>query len=280
MNIDKQGLKDTVLNFLIPLLALVFSGIMIFVFIWPYFREKEELLIEYDSKVALKKQLDDKLDKLNTLLDFKDVIDENSNLVANLLARDSDVPQLLTQVDTIAKEAGLTVSKLSYSMAGTGSEVEGVADIMVQFAVEGNRDQLIAFLELLEGSARLVNVDKFRFTERSEDGVLNCTSVLLSPYLFVESSAVTDDPITLDITSQEFMDLMEKVKAYKVYKSIVTIEVPKEEDLEVIEDIGETEEPIPEEGGEVPEELIEAIEATGESPEVPDLPSPEFDENI
>ena len=41
--------------------------------------------------------------------------------------------------------------------------------------------------------------------------------VLESPYQFVNSTAVTDDPVNLDITKDDFVTIINKVKGLKYY---------------------------------------------------------------
>ena len=255
MTINKQAIRDTIVNFLIPIICIGLSGALFVAFIIPFIRSHKELAAEVEQTRSLRDQLSRKLDALNNLIDFKDAIDEHSGIVSEVLVSETKVPFLLTQVDTIAKESGLSVNKLSYSTssAGGAEEVTSLEYVTVQLGIKGNRDQLITFFDTLENSARLVDVDTYRYAEQSDaSSEVTSTIILKSPYLYVKSTAVTDDPITLDITSQDFLDMMQKIKQLKLYKSEIPIEIPAEE--EEIE-LSETE--VPE--TEFPEEYLEVV---------------------
>jgi hypothetical protein len=47
---------------------------------------------------------------------------------------------------------------------------------------------------------------------------------LSSPYLFVESKATTEDPITIEIKDQAFLNFINKIKELRVYTTVVGTE--------------------------------------------------------
>ena len=236
LNINTNSIKEVLVNFLIPLIALAVSGMLGIFVIIPSVKGLPLLKEDIAQKAALEDQLSKKVDNLSKLVNFKQVVDENVALVSNALVSEALVPQLLTQIDLIAQEAGLKVDKLSYSFSDPAKTTAPVAagapvpppalysSVVVNLGAVGSYNQLGAFLENLESAARLVDVSTFRYTmnEDKESSALQITVILQSPYLFVDSSAVTDDPVTLDISSKSFVDLVNKVKALKLYEVSVT----------------------------------------------------------
>ena len=228
LNINTNSIKEVLVNFLIPLIALAVSGMLGIFVIIPSVKGLPLLKEDIAQKAALEDQLSKKVDNLSKLVNFKQVVDENVALVSNALVSEALVPQLLTQIDLIAQEAGLKVDKLSYSFSDpaktTAPPPALYSSVVVNLGAVGSYNQLGAFLENLESAARLVDVSTFRYTmnEDKESSALQITVILQSPYLFVDSSAVTDDPVTLDISSKSFVDLVNKVKALKLYEVSVT----------------------------------------------------------
>ena len=102
----------------------------------------------------------------------------------------------------------------------------------------------------------------FRFSEESTDddsGLYSAVFVLRSPYLAVESSAVTDDPIEVDIASQQFIKSLSKIRELTFYDitadtKFVDLEESEAEEVEEL-----PEEQIPE-GEEVTQDVEELVE--------------------
>jgi len=117
--------------------------------------------------------------------------------------------------------------------------------------VNSSFEQLVLFMELVEKAARYVSVSNFRYSvsEDREEGVSRISSSfsLDSPYLFVESSAVTDEPIGIDIKSPDFVNFMDMLKGLDYYDFVnrniqAEEEKPEEEQTEeetVVENTGE-----------------------------------------
>ncbi len=114
----------------------------------------------------------------------------------------------------------------------------------------------------VENAARLVIVENFRFSQsQTKDGQkLGINFVLISPYLYVESDAITDDPIDLDIGDGEFLELINKIKNLKHYD-------PYEIDLSI--PVEET--PVEEEGA-LPVEEGTPVEGEGTESPMPENP--------
>jgi Tfp pilus assembly protein PilO len=221
------------MNFLVPLIALGLSAVMGFVIIYPSVKSLPALKLEVESKKALEAQLSSKLDNLKNLTEFKSVVDENSMLVQKVLVDEPLVPQLLTQIDQIAKESGLDVTKLNYSFsenagAPVGATAADVAKaaaaqtsyktVDVALGTTGNFDQVVVFLQNMEKAARLINVESFRYSaDQKEPFKLDVSFSLVSPYLKVESSAVTDDPVTLSLSDANFVQFINTIRELKYY---------------------------------------------------------------
>ena len=219
VNVEAEIVKDAILNFIVPLVALAVCIMLGVVFILPAYKALPDLRVQIGEKTQLRDVLVSKKTALNKLVDFKSVVDENSNLVNKVLVSEPLVPELLNQIDQIVKESGMNVSKLSYAYGGVAEDVK-YQSVDVSLSNEGTYEQLITFLRNIEDAARIINISTFRYNIDSSEGIdrVAANFTLVSPYLFVESQAVTDDPVTLDISEQRFIDFINRVKIMRFYE--------------------------------------------------------------
>ena len=225
MRINLNAIKHFFINFLIPIISLAVVGVLFALVIYPSLIKLPVIKKEVEYKIKLKDQLDAKLKNLNRILDFKSVVDEDSSLVSQAISSTTDVPQLLTQIDTIAKDSGLNVSRLSYSFGETATTAIGGEKVdekinevvIVNLGAQGSYPQVKNFAQNLEDSSRLINIKDFRFSLDNDTKLLDVVFVLESPYQFVNSTAVTDDPVNLDISKEDFVNMINKVKGLKYY---------------------------------------------------------------
>lgn len=252
---DSAKLKDFAVNFMVPLISLGVTVLLGLLVIYPSINSKPELEQELADKEELNTVLTDKVATLKRLVDFKDVVSQDSELVDRVLVSEDLVPELLSQVDFIARSAGLEITRLNSQNRAVDSkkETSAMPEVEVSLGVVGNFNQFIVFLEDTENAARLVNTSNFGYSANSKDpNVLNFNLSLVSPYLYVNSSAVVDEPVGLDVSSGDFVDLVNRVKEMKYYDP---------ETLAPVEEI------IPEEPEEGTEEAAEV-----ETEPVEDLP--------
>ena len=221
-SINSEGIKNTLLNFITPIIALVITVALGLIVILPSLSNLPIKQAELSDTQALESNLRTKLSVLNRLLDFTTVVEEDGKLFTQALTDEPMVPELLTQIDQIARESGLAVTKLNYSITDAqslGGQALPYNVVVVNLDTLGTYDQISTFLSRLETAARLVDMVNFRFASESSagEGIFSSTFILSSPYRFVSSRAVTDVPVTIDITDARFLAILEKVKALKFY---------------------------------------------------------------
>jgi len=143
----------------------------------------------------------------------------------------------LDQVNQIATDSGMSVTRLSYSYGSTStmsSETEvkkPYSSVTVSLGTDSSYDQIIVFLQSVENAARFLSVPNFRYASSMNatgDKKLSSGFALDSPYLSVQSTAVTDEPVALDISSQSFVTFINMIKSLKYYEFVnPNIEVVK-----------------------------------------------------
>ncbi len=277
---ETKNIKDTILNFIVPIVSLVITLVLVLAVMMPAIKSAPLLKEELQQKRSLEGQLRTKMGTLNKLLDFEIVVEEDASILTRALADEAAVPELLTQIDTIAKESGLDVTKLSYSITDVGaspdSEDEAISyqAVIINLGTLCGYNQITTFLNNLGSSARLVDVVSYRFSgENDEDGFNYATTFILrSPYLMVNSEAITDAPITVDISDPEFQSILEEVKALKHYDitpdtQFLNVKESDIEDVEKLEEdkVDEDGNPIEELSEEELEELISKTEIEEET---------------
>lgn len=220
-SVDKAKLNDTVVNLLIPLVSLLSALLLAIFYIIPSAQNLQAKRDEVTELVKLSENLSQKLKKLNDLVDFKSSVDQNVALIERALPVEPLVPELLTQVDLISRESGLTVTKLSYSLGESADLApdEGTY-VVVSLGVQGTFVQFKNFLRQLEDGARVVNVKNLRYSIDSTENsnILDISLVLTAPYLSVDSSASTDEPLALDIRDEYFISLVDRIKNLRFYE--------------------------------------------------------------
>lgn len=251
-DLKKAQLKNTIANFVIPIVAGLLSIALVGLVIYPSLGKIEQLEKDIETQALLEAQLETKVKKLNDLTDFRASVDENSALISKALSEEPLVPQLLTQIDRIAREAGLNVARLSYSVSGDSLETASYEVVSVNLGSVSTYQQLVTFLASVENAARLLTVNNVRFGIDDETGEVSTTFILVSPYVKVQSVAATDDPITFDLSDQTFQNTIQKLKTLRVYEislEDVQFVLPDEEsDVPVVvvgteEDLSEDNEP-------------------------------------
>jgi Tfp pilus assembly protein PilO len=241
-NVEKVlvKVKDTVLNFIVPLISVLSAILILSLYVYPAYKDLPVKKAELDKKVTLRNTLSKKVEALTKLVDFKDVFDENLDIVTKVLVPEPEVPRLLDQASQIASRAGMDIDRLSYSYGSKGSDKSSFETVTVSMSVKSSFEQLVLFMELVEKAARYVSVPNFRYsvsanTGEKDYGSLSSSFSLDSPYLFVESSAVTDEPIGIDMSSNEFTEFMNMLKDLDYYDFInrdIKAEEEKPEDKE------------------------------------------------
>lgn len=244
LNINTAKIKGVLLNFVVPLIAFGSSLFLIILIVFPYFKNLPNLKETLKQKEQLKIVLNDKIVILNRLVDFKSVVEEDSNLVNKVLSNEAEVPRLLDQVNQIATNSGMGVTRLSYSYGDAGASNVGestpvsFSSVSVALGTESSFEQLVVFMKAIENAARFVSIPNFRYsatTAASGENKLAGSFSIDSPFLLVQSTAVTDEPVDLDISSQSFVNFINMVKDLRFYEflnpdiAVVKTEVPKEE---------------------------------------------------
>lgn len=239
-NYIKRVVAKYLLDFMIPLACLVLSLVLGLFVLRPSISKLPELQQTNEEVTALDLQLTEKLKNLNDLLNFKPIISNHVDDFEVILPSEPMVPQLLTQVDTLVAINGLALKDLNYAsqvvVTPSGAQPTVAVQtpaalapsrfVLVNLKVVGTYNQVIPFLRNMETSGRVLKVDSVRLSkfrsglgdEEVVDDAMSMDFVLRAPYLRVQSNAVTDDPVTIDINDPKFNETRARVEGFEVYK--------------------------------------------------------------
>lgn len=240
LGIDTEAIKETILNFIVPLIAVGVSFLLLVFYAFPTFKSIPLKKQELSSRITLEKNLKSKYDNLTKLVDFKSVLEEDSNMVSKVLVSEAEVPKMLDQVNQIAVNSGMVLDRLGYSygsMTTNSSSQPGAEPLSVVSVSLGSSftyDQMIVFMESAENAARFLSVPNFRYskgysTDNKDTGNLSGSFSIESPYIYVQSNAVTDEPLDLDISDSNFVKFINDLKGLRYYEFLNNYPEAKEE---------------------------------------------------
>ena len=230
LGLDKEKITPLI-PYLLPGAGAALAVLMTLFVTIPRFNSISDLKREKKQVDARLEKLQKKRSMLEELLAYKGTLTDNFNLLNTALPSEDEVPLLMTQVQQIATDSGVSMSSLKYAggkKAETGKKATvATADlgrVRLQAVVEAQYMFLQGFISNLEGASRVINTDSIKFSSRAkEKAVVSATLDLVSYYLPIpEEKVVVDAPIALDLGAPEFVELLNKVKALRVYEVKVT----------------------------------------------------------
>lgn len=157
------------MRFIAPILLLIISGLIFFLFIDPQYKDAKELRAkdaEYTAALyktsELRNQLEQKLAAANN-------IDEaDRQKLVKMLPNNIDNVQLILDLDNIASRYGLVVRNIKVDQATAGQGVIGedtraYGTVRASFTVTARYEDFKSLLDDLEHSLRIIDVDGIAF---------------------------------------------------------------------------------------------------------------------
>lgn len=212
---------------LVFLMGIVIFGLGVFQILSLPSRQRE--ISRAENNLLVLKQ---KSERLSEILSEIKTLESNLEVAQIALPASDDVPNLIMQLEQIAKQSGMMVQHLGFGEGKAATtpkeegveevkEVSGIKEISLTAVVNGSYGALQTFLRNLESASRIVNVTNFRFSQgqkEGEEGGLSVTLGMEAFYLPAVDKVSIDTPLTLDTTSKEYIELIREVKALRVYR--------------------------------------------------------------
>jgi len=203
-----------------PPIVLFVIGILLIVFgtipSWGKVQDlQSDIVAEQDRIVALK-------EKSRQLLDFSDQsveIDKQFTVFDQAISSESQVPELLTQVQKISAACGVKVTTLQFG--GEKEKTSGkLQEVRLQYASESSFSRLTCFLSAIEKASRLIEMESLRYSlsvnEDTGAQIITAQSTLLSYYTPTPQLS-PDNPLTFSLSDERFLKNIELLKEFKTY---------------------------------------------------------------
>lgn len=213
-------LRKSLSELIIPI-ACVGSALLLILFvIRPGIEKIREGREDKEEREALLAQLEKKNRVLSKYAAQIDQLDGELDLVRNAVPREEKIPELMTQLQEMAKEATVSTSALQYGGSKEGKEEE-TKTVRLQMTVEGDYGQVKDLFELFQNSSRIVLVDQFGLKTQKEAS-MSANMGLSSFYLEAPDKADIEEPIEREFSSPAFREIINRIENLDLYE--VTVE--------------------------------------------------------
>jgi len=192
---------------------LVLLGILLVAFVGvPNWNNVQELQSQITSEQARLDLLKEKNLKLLNFADQGSLLDEQFALFDKAIPTESQVPELLNQIQKISDSCGVEVTGMQFG--GEVTQAGALRQVRLQYSAKSKFKQLTCFVVALEGASRLVGLESIRYG--TSGGFLFPEAILLS-YYTPEPTLLPDTPLTFSLSDPSYtgaVTLLETLKTY------------------------------------------------------------------
>jgi len=173
-------------------------------FVWPRI-----MAIRADREAA-QQTLSALVEKVAKLRDFTgeweaEELDTQFDRFDQAVPSESDVPALLTQVQSIAYQNGVDITALQFGGEGSGTgDAQAQKEVRLNFSSTSSFDNLLQLLKAFEVTSRLIDVESVQYTASSETSDVSAQLILVSYYIPEPTPQITD-PITFSYGDADFV---------------------------------------------------------------------------
>ncbi|MEK7610786.1 MAG: type 4a pilus biogenesis protein PilO [Patescibacteria group bacterium] len=218
------GLLRPLLPFL-PLGSSVVLGLLVVLLIAvPRISNLAALKSEIKDNQTKLGNLKEKYVKLTDLLAHQEALESDLSFIDAALPDKENIPELLSQIEKIASESGVSIRALHFGTgasepAKTGKEKK-FATVQLQAEADGSYANLGSFLNNLENASRLIFVDSLRFSQETirDTQRLRVSLSLTSFYVTLPGEIALSRPVTLNLNSPALSRVLEVIKPLRIYK--------------------------------------------------------------
>lgn len=209
--------------YLVPVFSLGLSILLLTFIVIPRFRGISELRSEVASargQLGVLKAKSDKLAKLNSSME---ILKNNDKLFTQVMPDREEVPTLMNQVQRISDESGVDIRGLVFArrQAAGLPETMKARLVSLQASVTGSFSAIQTFLENMEKASRILEVSNLSFNRSANEVNANMS---ISAYFFESLKEPSiEEPVKLDLNSQEFGEIVGKGKNLKYYETVVDV---------------------------------------------------------
>jgi hypothetical protein len=230
---------EALLNFAVPIVLVILSMALFFLYIFPTFKTFTPLNDEISAKTQEVSVLQAKVDQLKSLQINKDLVVGDLVKMSWALEERDKVPELSEQVRLMSKDANVVFSSLDYTSAGKSANTPAVVassevtpdpelyrEEKVNASVNAaNLEAITKFLRISESSIRLFKVESLRISTR--ESVRDTSLVMSSPYLNPSFSNYSQSAAPIDLKDKAYRDFMTNLDKFSNYAQKIDATLPK-----------------------------------------------------
>lgn len=207
--------------------SVVFGALILLLVALPRIGNFSSISEEIEGSQKRLTTLKEKGVKLADLLTHQEALDSDLSVIDAALPEKENVPELLSQIEKIASESGVSIRALHF---GGGSGIPAVSGkpgatgkystVQLQAEAEGSFANLVSFLTNIENASRLIFVDNLRFNQETvrEATLLRVSLALTSFFVTLPEDTSLMRPVALNLNSSSLNNILEKLKPLRIYK--------------------------------------------------------------
>ncbi|MCL5004087.1 MAG: type II secretion system protein M [Patescibacteria group bacterium] len=153
--------------------------------------------------------------KINNYVSLQQPLKSTATLVDQALPDAGNIPDLMTQIQSIASGSAVTLRSLQFG-GSTGGSKGSFQTISLQAVFEGSYAGISSLLKNLESTSRLIGVSSISFDAQKDPNDVSSTFVITAYYLPVAVSPAVDQA-TLDFQSpatQKVLNFLKNLTPY------------------------------------------------------------------
>lgn len=194
----------------VPAGAILIAAVLLLLSVRPAVGKILKLREEQTTAQETLAALTAKVQKLEDFAAAAAALDEEFKRFDQAISSESNVPTLLTQVQTITSHAGVKVTVLQFG--GVGGEAEGTAEperlneVRLKLTVEGSFDNIVKLLQTLETATRLIDVESVGYSVQETEGGASALAAELTliSYYTSRPTLSPETPVTFSFTDEAF----------------------------------------------------------------------------
>lgn len=215
MGLTTAKLKEFFLANLKLFLTSILSLLLVLLVLIPALAALPGSYTNRGAELAKLKDLKEKSQGLNELIAIQQSVKAGLSLVDKALPSAADVPSLMTQIQSLATSSGVTLRALQFGGASVKVK-EDYQKFSLIASFEGSFQNFFSFIENVETTSRMVNVESVSFDSQRGGGQLSVSLSLASFYLPLDEGQKGDTH--LDLKSPAVVATLDFLKGLKVYE--------------------------------------------------------------
>jgi len=222
----KTFVQSLIKGYGLPVVCILGSIILLLISVRPALTKIQALRNEQAEIKKLLSVLTNKIENIESFAARGEALDLDFALFDQAVPSESNIPTLLIQLQTIAKQAGVEITVLQFggqigAAAGTGVERKWF-EVRVKFASRSSIANFRKLLQTLETATRIIDVESVRYTAAVNEKTKALTlanELTLVSYYTPKPEPSPETPLTFSFDDPTFNENSEVLEGLTPYKT-------------------------------------------------------------